>query len=474
MLGRPRLDARPAESVMTDTPTPSPAVPSARRHGLRAGAAVVWVGLVTLAVVHGYYVTRYAVDLPYWDEWEALRPGALSPSFNPAWIVSPHNEHRIVPTRMLTWTLYKLDGWNIAHQIAINYVIYLALVALVMAVGCRLARVPPTIAAAFALFLLSTTAWQNHSWGFQSQFHFFLLFGLGAVLCWFGAAATWRSRAGGAACAVLAAYSLSAGVPMAMVIATSYAAWSLWRWRVLRQSNGASTAWDLCAAAVVGVFIVLWLVGYAQHPTSATRLTMPWHHGFWQFLTNGISSGIGLRTSSILPGGVILLAWAAASVVVLRRSLRRAGATLPPRAAGLVVAGLAILAALAPIAMARSTLLDPHAAARTSRYLEISGVFPPLLAFALYAVTRGRDRWVALGALWLLCAVGLHDDYTFSRYREIGAAGGAGRRCIASQLDQPRIDCPGIYPGPIDDMVHRAFELNVSFTRTMGRPAVAE
>lgn len=436
----------------------------------RLGAVVVWVALVALAVVHGVYIVRGAVDVPYWDEWEMLRPDALSASFDPAWILRPHNEHRIVMTKLQVWALYRLDGWNIAHQIDMNYAVYLSIIALLIVLGRRLAQVPATVTAAFMPFLLSTVCWTNFSMGFQLHFHAYVLFTLAAVGCWFGFGTGAVGRVGGAVCAVIAAYSFSAGVPMATVVVIAYAAWSLWRWRVPRSRTGAQAAWDLLAAAVTIGLIAAWFVGYPAHVTQG-RLAWPWTWRFWQFYLNCLSGGFGFKIASVVPGLLILAAWSGGAAVLLRRSLITGRGSPPPRVVGAVVAGLAVLAAIAPIAIGRSTLMDPYSAGKTTRYLEISSMMLPMLMFVIHAVTRGRERRVALAALWLVCAVAFSNDYRFSQYEKVAEAGEAGLHCIASQLDQPQITCGNLYPLPLREKVDRAFELNVSFTRRLPRSA---
>ena len=59
----------------------------------------------------------------------------------------------------------------------VNFLIYGMLIVTILLCVCRfVSREAFSIAALFTPFLLSTIDCENHLWGFQSQFHFFLLF----------------------------------------------------------------------------------------------------------------------------------------------------------------------------------------------------------------------------------------------------------------------------------------------------------
>ena len=74
-----------------------------------------------------FYIVNYAVNVPFSDDREALRRGNLECSLNWSWLFHLHNEHRIVPTKILSRSLLRISDLNIVSQIYFNYFIFLAL-----------------------------------------------------------------------------------------------------------------------------------------------------------------------------------------------------------------------------------------------------------------------------------------------------------------------------------------------------------
>lgn len=134
--------------------------------------------ILTVFILWNFYnVYQNAVDLPFWDEWEALLPGRLDRQLNYNWIFSFHNEHKILWTRLFTWVLYNIDGWNLRHQIILNFFLYLGSMFL-------LYKIIPDKNSFLPLFFIpcfSDVLIENQMTGFQSVFYFMLLFSFLAV-----------------------------------------------------------------------------------------------------------------------------------------------------------------------------------------------------------------------------------------------------------------------------------------------------
>lgn len=124
-----------------------------------------------------YNIYQNAVDLPFWDEWEALLPGRLDNNLNLNWLLSFHNEHKIFWTRLYTWILFHFDGWNLRHQIIINFFLYLSsMIVLYKIIPDKNSLLPIFFIPCFSDVLI-----ENQLTGFQSVFYFMLLFSFLAI-----------------------------------------------------------------------------------------------------------------------------------------------------------------------------------------------------------------------------------------------------------------------------------------------------
>ena len=126
----PAVTAKPADTIEQ---------PASRRFDFSAGIALSLCGLAFLALVVA--VNRYAVDLPYYDEWAFLHPDNaeyLTGGLDAGWLFQRHNEHLIPLTRLQIWLLYRLNGWDVASQQRMNLVLFAAVMA---ALAWALARV---------------------------------------------------------------------------------------------------------------------------------------------------------------------------------------------------------------------------------------------------------------------------------------------------------------------------------------------
>lgn len=130
----------------------------------------------------------WATNIPYWDQWDEARllfkpwlEGTLT------WhdFFIPHNEHRILFTRLLDLLEVKLNGqWDIYLQTVVNAFLHLAF-------GCGLATAiwhftgrkhAGLICFLLLPFFALPFAAENTLHGFQSQFYFASLFSVAAIL----------------------------------------------------------------------------------------------------------------------------------------------------------------------------------------------------------------------------------------------------------------------------------------------------
>ncbi len=144
---------------------------------------------VMLAVFLGVFgqklnlIEQYGSDLPFWDAWDAEGDALFKPALRgelPASIwIKPHNEHRILFTRVLSLGLLDLNDhqWDARLELVVNAGLHSLAIALLA--GCALAVLPfwgVALFAALAIYLAgSPVSNENTLAGFQSQFYFLLL-----------------------------------------------------------------------------------------------------------------------------------------------------------------------------------------------------------------------------------------------------------------------------------------------------------
>lgn len=210
-----------------------------------------------------YYVERFAVPLPFWDQWDAeadqlIRP-MLEGNLVPQNFWRAHNEHRILPTRIMTLAIYGATGeWNNLYEARVN--VLLAVLTPCMLFWLmfkdvafrrwRWAMVPVLLAGAILPF-----GWENFLVGFQSQFYFLELFAVGAF-----ALAAWRPTSNRAALSVIALSILSiltmaSGFLTPLVAAVIYTA--------VARLHGAHSIRYL---VLIVVLIALASIGYGTMP----------------------------------------------------------------------------------------------------------------------------------------------------------------------------------------------------------------
>ncbi len=181
-----------------------------------------FVMLAFAALIFGgklWLIGAYGNATPYWDQWSGeaafLYKPFLAGTLGWAELVAPHNEHRILTTRLLDMALLKINGiWNPLLQMVVNAVLHVITLCLLMALLARtVGREQTPVLLAFALVLFGLPcAWENTLCAFQAQFYFVLLFGIACLwltTCREPLSAAWW---GGLACGMLAFLSFGSGI----------------------------------------------------------------------------------------------------------------------------------------------------------------------------------------------------------------------------------------------------------------------
>lgn len=210
---------------------------------------------------------RYGSPMPDWDQWDAEALELFIPWYGSdqflTHLFNPHNEHRVVLTKLQNLTLGLLNGqWDSRLEAVTNALLH-ATVAVALWLLARRVLAPAWQAIVFvllfALFGLPV-AWQNVLGGFHSQQYWLVGCSL-LTLAALPFSPAWSARWWlGALAAVLVLGSMGSGLLASAVVVVVVA----WRW--WRGETGPRDALPTLVLALAVVAFGLW-----------TRVEVEWH-----------------------------------------------------------------------------------------------------------------------------------------------------------------------------------------------------
>jgi hypothetical protein len=262
---------------------------------LKKSLTVAFAVCLFLLIVGAKWATfdRFGSPMPDWDQWDAEALNLFVPWFENdsfiAHLFTPHNEHRVVLTKLQNLGLVLLNGqWDSRLEAVTNALLHAALAVAFWVFGCRWLRTPsegqtilpgheyrrmsvggaapnpgdattanaPVVLAtflfilAFALFGLPL-AWQNILGGFHSQQYWLLGLSFAAIVTLpfarTGSARWWI----GALSAILALGSMGSGFLAAAVVL------ALVVWRIARAETTLRATWPTLALSVALIAVGL-------------------------------------------------------------------------------------------------------------------------------------------------------------------------------------------------------------------------
>lgn len=255
----------------------------------RVAAAVV-VLLPAVAVLG--LLRAYAVDVPFWDQWELVGTLAALDTGSLGWsdVFRQHNEHRMVFPKLIMLGLAPLTGWNVVAEMLVGVglatatlMVLAALMRPLAEVAGRVERLAALLVVSLAVFSLAQ--WENWLWGWQIQWFLGVLAAIAAIALatWsLGRDQPWPFAVAAAAAAAVCQFSLASGL-VVWVLAGAVLACHPRRRAVL-------VLWLALFAVATAIFFV----GYQQqaaHPPLATAFRQP--GAFLTYLGNYLSGPIG-------------------------------------------------------------------------------------------------------------------------------------------------------------------------------------
>lgn len=158
----------------------------------RGGAALSLFAFVFF--MRAWLIKTWGSPVPFWDEWDSQALGLIRPwldgTLHWADLFKPHNEHRIVLTRLADLFLFIISGrWNLWWQLLLNATLHATTAATLIYYFWPASKGHGLSLSLLGLALLfaAPSGWQNALWGFQSQVYFcslFSLLALGGLLLW--------------------------------------------------------------------------------------------------------------------------------------------------------------------------------------------------------------------------------------------------------------------------------------------------
>jgi hypothetical protein len=235
-------------------------------HIAKPQSTVAWRASMCLALALAVWgaklwlISRFANPTPFVDEWDAHALGLFVPysdqtlSWQHLW--SPHNEHRMLPGRLVALGLFMANGgWDPILEMIVNAAIHVALgVGILLVFGRHLDRRGfATLAVITAALLAVPSAIENPMWGLETHFYAVLLFGFVAIdlLCRDGG--SFVRFGAGIAAGVLSFLSLASGALVFLACAAVAIAK-----RVLRVDS-AGRNWAAAAALLACFALAMWL-----------------------------------------------------------------------------------------------------------------------------------------------------------------------------------------------------------------------
>jgi len=416
---------------------------------------ICWGAFFIFALFHFIVIYQKSVNIPIMDEWNDLFSDyGIILGWSKSFLLGFHSEHRIITTKILYLVNLFLFKLNFRYQILFNALVYAGIVLTIWKIiGSKICTSPYLPALIMMTPFISTLPHENHSWAFQSQFHFCLLSFIGGAYFIF-VKKSWVYPIIGSFLWLVCIFSFSSGVLAVAVTTLFFALWNLSR------KDKLSILKVVLVITISSLGVYLWSQGY-QKNTGHPPYTMPWNLKYYQYLGEIISNGFGFTKvnslSAILCLATVLMSIFSGLFAVFKYKLNK------PQIGLLFGLTAGILAMLGIITFGRAGF--PLYQAKASRYTEF-GMLLPILSLGLITINK-NVRF--LGTLWIsgLLIFGLFNDFGFDVYTKTMRRNQEGVQCIKSLLFYPQKNpggvCPILFPFDLRPYLNNAKQLEASF-----------
>lgn len=336
-----------------------------------------------------YVMTKWAVDVPYWDQWDfaPLLLKSYDGHVTFADLFAQHNEHRIVFPRLLMLALARLTAWNILYEQGASVVLAAAIWLVLAFQTKRLVRLAGSAGPIWALPMISLVVFslaqqENWFWGWQLQIFMNVLAAVAGMVVLAG---SWPSRtrfAGAVALSVVAAYSFANGVvcwPAGLIVLLLTGPSGL-----KRVLNARIGLWIVSAAISTGVYL-RHFQRPPNHPPMDFFIKHPviWLKYVFAYLGGPLSM---YRDAAAVAAGLVCLALFCFSIwLILRMRLSRIEVLSPLIGIASYAVGTAMLAGIGRAGVSVHQAL-------ASRYTTSSNLLWICTIVLLYCLVVGDQR----------------------------------------------------------------------------------
>ncbi|MFM8251488.1 MAG: hypothetical protein ACKOBW_07850 [Planctomycetota bacterium] len=253
--------------VAVDSTVVAPLHPPPRAAGHRLG----YIVLASLPIASYFWlVARYAVNIPFWDDFDSLL-GFLSKSpldLHHFW--EQHNEHRIFWTRLVAWITHRALGPVDLRILIVIGNLGVAGLGMVLAWNWETRRLPRWYFLPCLYILFAPQSWENMTWAMASLQNFYVvLFAALAIACWQWTTLRWQLAA--VAWASLATFTSGNGILVFVVF-------FLWQFVRCYEKRAWSRVTLLWITVFAGLLLWCYFSGYqspAAHPSIREQLLSP-------------------------------------------------------------------------------------------------------------------------------------------------------------------------------------------------------
>jgi hypothetical protein len=431
--------------------------------------AFALVVCLALFILHVSLTNKYAVNLPFGDEWGLLSTDDHPVAIDLKWLYEQVNDHRTATTKLYTWLQYHVNGWNLRIQHTVDVVIYGLTLGLFVLFGRKLQdQLPTWTILCFLVFLLSTIIWPDPIAPYAVSVHFWLLFFILSAYFLFTRAQRWLTLILGCFFSILSVYSFASGFVSSSVLLLVFVFFKCDRAiRVVQRERGRELTQLATVVFVIVSSLAVWLIGYRK-PAYIPTMAFPNKKIFWEFFLNVLSFSFGIDTFSAGLGIICLLI----VLIPICGLVWQQKGRLSRRQWCLSAMALAILADLAAVSIGRAGGFGV-AWSKVGEYPEHGMPLILLSAFNWAMFLKAKRTKIAfIAALWLMCFVTFADDWDFGVYARTAPGKLETYRCVQAYYEGTGDGhCRGTFadfPHP-EVLLEQARRLKISFYQEMAR-----